>query len=35
MRLNRQSHDNNSSLSDQLAKCKEEISLLTDIKNGL
>lgn len=35
MRVNRQSHDNNKNLSEQISKYKEEVNLLTDIKSGL
>jgi len=34
-RSNKQTHDNNRSLSEQLDKYKQETALLTDIKNGL
>jgi hypothetical protein len=32
MGMNRQSHDNNKSMADQLSKYKEEVKLLTEIK---
>jgi len=35
MHINRQSHDNNKSLSEQLSKYKEEINLLMEIKDNL
>lgn len=35
MSMNRQSHDNNKTLGEQIAKFKEEISLLVEIKDNL
>ena len=35
MAINRQSHDNNKSLSEQLNKYKEETQLLLQIKDNL
>lgn len=35
MNVNRQSHDNNRTMADQVAKYKEEIKLLNEIKDSL
>lgn len=35
MSMNRQSHDNNRTLNDQINKLKEEIKLLVEIKDQL
>ncbi len=35
MHINRQSHDNNKSLNDQINKYKEEINFLIEIKDNL
>jgi hypothetical protein len=35
MSMNRQSHDNNKTLGEQIAKFKEEINLLVEIKDNL
>ena len=35
MNVNRQSHDNNRSMSDQVSKYKDEIKILNEIKDSL
>lgn len=35
MEMNRQSHDNNKTLTEQISKYKEEIGLLVEIKEQL